>query len=90
MRNKVKLTAKQERLKRAIQPLVESILREDGSGYNYYKSELNKIKIDSEYSPKLQINDGSTGAKTNWLSITRETLPVLIEWLQSIESQLPR
>jgi hypothetical protein len=53
------------------------------------KSELMKVDITSLYSPTIQIRGGESG-KTNFINLDSESIPVIIAWLKSIQSKLPR
>lgn len=49
--------------------------------FNYYESELNQLKPDDTYSQSVVIYDGQ-GGKTKTLSLTSESIPVLIQFLK--------
>lgn len=50
--------------------------------FNYYRSELNKIKTNSAYAPTLQITDHE-GTKTKNMCINFESKDEIIRWLNS-------
>lgn len=50
---------------------------------NYYKTQLEKLKIDSDYVPTIVITD-CEGDKTKHLSLNDESIPVIIEFLQGL------
>jgi hypothetical protein len=54
---------------------------------NYYKNQLTKLKLDGEYPMSLKVYDGN-GASTNQMSINSESIPVLIEFLKSLQDGL--
>lgn len=49
--------------------------------FNYYESELSQLKPDDTYSQAVVIHDGQ-GGKTKTLSLTSESIPVLIQFLK--------
>jgi len=51
--------------------------------YNYYKSQLEMLQPD-EFAVTIQLHD-FTGARTNHLSLNKESIPILIEWLEKYE-----
>lgn len=65
-------------LKKYINEVQREMLKED-----YYSNELNRLKLDSIYSPKVQISD-SEGNKTKTLDVNLESIPVLITWLKKV------
>lgn len=48
---------------------------------NYYKSELDKIDVNSEYPPKIKITGGK-GGETKNIDINEESAKTLIKWLE--------
>lgn len=48
---------------------------------NYYKNQLNQIKIDPIYPPNIRIH--ASGLGTNWMDINKESAKELIEWLNT-------
>jgi hypothetical protein len=47
---------------------------------NYYKRQLEKIVLSSDYVPTITVYD-SEGNTTHHLSLNSESIPELIEWL---------
>jgi hypothetical protein len=47
---------------------------------SYYKSQLSRIKTDSEYSPKVLFVSGE-GSKTNYIDVNPTSAKAIIEWL---------
>ena len=45
----------------------------------YYRDQLDKLR-DSEYSKKVVFTDGY-GNKTNYMNLTKESIPVFIQYL---------
>lgn len=50
---------------------------------NYYKDQLNRIKIDTVYAPSIKIhgNNGEAGNETKYMNLNKECAQVLIDWL---------
>jgi len=48
---------------------------------NYYTAQLERIDLNSIYSPKIQIHSGETEDKTNFLDINEESAPIIAKWL---------
>lgn len=46
---------------------------------SYYKTQLNKINLDSEYAPKIKIS--GDGSETNHIDINKESAQALVDWL---------
>ena len=57
--------------------------------FNYYKEQLDRIKLDSTYSPQVQVFDGC-GEKTKTLSINLESIPELRKFLDRMENELKK
>lgn len=53
---------------------------------NYYLNQLHKLTI-NEYPITIQATD-SNGEKTKYLSITLESIPAIIDWLEYVERKL--
>ena len=47
--------------------------------YNYYKEELKKVDVSTEYSPTIKIK--SVNGETKWLELNKESVNELISWL---------
>ena len=77
---------KKQLIESAVAKITKKVMNEE---YNYYTSELGRLQIDAEYSPTIVVGNGN-GQKTKTISINRESLPILIKWLKSIEKKLPR
>ena len=54
---------------------------------NYYKKELNKIKVNGEYAPNFKLWD-ENGECTNMISLNGNSIPILIEWLTKVNNYL--
>lgn len=54
---------------------------------NYYKNQLSKLNLDQEYPTSLKIFDGH-GKSTNQMDLNTESIPVLIEFLKSLQDTL--
>lgn len=53
----------------------------DMAAYNYYKDELSKIKLDSEYHASIKIKGAEQGATKN-LALNKESATILVAWLK--------
>ncbi len=52
--------------------------------YNYYKSELNKVKIGlTEYSPTIKVFANGNGENTKHLDLNERSAKELIKWLSA-------
>lgn len=49
---------------------------------SYYEAQLKKIKLNTEFSPMIQITDGK-GNKTHHMNITKESAETIIVWLKN-------
>lgn len=47
---------------------------------SYYKTQLNRINLDSVYAPKIKIRGGVDG-ETNYIDINKESAQALVDWL---------
>jgi len=54
--------------------------------YNYYKSELNRLKDSTENYKAVMFNDGK-GERTHYLNLNQESIPIIIK---SLEKELKR
>jgi hypothetical protein len=54
---------------------------------NYYKNQLAKLKPDGEYPVSLKLYDGQ-GSSTNQMDLNTDSIPVLIEFLKSVQDSL--
>lgn len=53
----------------------------------YYKSELNKLDLDSEFPIQVVIYDGN-GDKTKFMSLNKDSIAVLEEFLKLAKQRL--
>jgi len=53
---------------------------QDKKEFNYYESQLSKLKPESEFPTSIKIFDGE-GNQTNQMDLNAESIPVLIEFL---------
>jgi hypothetical protein len=54
---------------------------------HYYRGQLKEVKIEEPYRPTIQIRGSdSTGSKTKWIDINDESIPILIEYLNSLRT----
>lgn len=74
---------KKQLIETKIRSMVKEVLNEDD--FNYYKSELNKINVNSEYAPKIQIVGGE-GEKTKFITLNSESIPFIMKWLKTIKT----
>lgn len=54
---------------------------------NYYSRQLNSLETQSEYQTTVQFTDPN-GGKTKYLSLNKESIPEIIEWLRKLEENL--
>jgi hypothetical protein len=50
--------------------------------FNYYKNELSKVNLKSEYAPNIKINSGE-GDSTKWFNLNQESAEILVAWLKN-------
>lgn len=50
--------------------------------FNYYKSELNKVKVGlTEYAPTIKVFANGNGENTKHMDLNKASARVLIDWL---------
>lgn len=50
----------------------------------YYQRELARLDVGSDYCTTVKFTDGS-GESTKYLSLNKESIPDIIDWLQSLQ-----
>ena len=63
----------------------EELMNEDAT--QYYKNELAKVDINSEYYPICKIKSGEADGQTKNFNINLESIPVLITWLKMVQKK---
>lgn len=77
-----KLTKLQES---GLRKIVKTLSEADDRTASYIQGELSKITFDSEYPIKLKIY--SEGGDTKTLSLSDDSIPILIKWLKQVQSK---
>jgi hypothetical protein len=72
-------------LDEAIKKMVKKEMLKEG---NYEQTELDKLNYSSKFPMKVLFVDGD-GKKTNFLSITPSSIPIIIKFLKEISDFVP-
>jgi hypothetical protein len=54
---------------------------------NYYNRQLESIKLNSEYLPKIKILEGEGGNSTNYMNLSNECIDEVIYWLKALKKK---
>lgn len=82
--------ATQKQLQESAIRKIHKVLNEELDMSSYYWGQLNNIKIDPVYAPKVKFTSGATDTKTHFLSLNATSIPIIIKWLKSIEKKVPK
>lgn len=78
----------QRLIESGIEKIVAKVLSENAAEARYYSNQLSRLDIDPTHFPTIKITNGN-GQGINTLSLNSVSIPIIIKWLESIQSKLP-